>query len=125
MAARILVIDDEEEVRDIIKQMLELEGYEVITAVDGNQGIKLFKQEPADLVITDIIMPDKEGIETIIELRNQFPDVKIISISGGGRIGPHDYLNMAKKLGAERSFTKPFERKKLLKAIEELLEKKD
>jgi len=125
MAARILVIDDEEEVRDIIKQMLELEGYEVITAVDGNQGIKLFKQEPADLVITDIIMPDKEGIETIIELRNQFPDVKIISISGGGRIGPHDYLNMAKKLGAERSFTKPFERKKLLKAIEELLGKKD
>jgi len=125
MAARILVIDDEEEVRDIIKQMLELEGYEVITAVDGNQGIKLFKQEPADLVITDIIMPDKEGIETIIELRNQFPDVKIISISGGGRIGPHDYLNMAKKLGAERSFTKPFERKKLLKAIEELLGNKD
>jgi len=119
------VIDDEEEVRDIIKQMLELEGYEVITAVDGNQGIKLFKQEPADLVITDIIMPDKEGIETIIELRNQFPDVKIISISGGGRIGPHDYLNMAKKLGAERSFTKPFERKKLLKAIEELLGNKD
>jgi len=124
MTARILVIDDEEEVRDILKQMLELEGYEVITAKDGNEGIKLFKQNPADLVITDIIMPDKEGIETIIELRREFPDVKIISISGGGRIGPHDYLAMAKKLGAERSFTKPFERKKILQAIEELLDQK-
>ena len=121
MAARILVIDDEEEIRDILKQMLELEGYQVITAMDGNEGIKLFKQDPFDLVITDIIMPDKEGIETIIELRREFPDVKIISISGGGRIGPHDYLKMSKKLGAERSFTKPFERKKILQAIVELL----
>ncbi|MBN2410128.1 response regulator [candidate division KSB1 bacterium] len=121
MAARILVIDDEEEIRDILKKMLELEGYEVITANNGNEGIKLYNQHPADVVITDIIMPDKEGIETIIELRNKFPNVKIISISGGGRIGPNDYLTMSKKLGAERSFTKPFERKKILKAIEELL----
>ncbi|HPG37760.1 MAG TPA: response regulator [bacterium] len=121
MAARILVIDDEEEVREILKQMLELEGYQVITAGDGNQGLKLFRQNPTDLVITDIIMPEKEGIETIIELRNEFPNVKIISISGGGRISPTDYLTMSKKLGAVKSFTKPFERKKLLKAVEELL----
>lgn len=121
MGARILVIDDEEEVREILKQMLELDGYEVLTAENGNQGLKLFRKHQIDLVITDIIMPEKEGIETIIELRNEKSDVKIISISGGGRINPIDYLAMAKKLGAIKSFTKPFERKKLLKAVEELL----
>ncbi len=121
MGARILVIDDEEEVREILKQMLELDGYEVLTAENGNQGLKLFRKHQIDLVITDIIMPEKEGIETIIELRNEKSDVKIISISGGGRINPIDYLAMAKKLGAVKSFTKPFERKKLLKAVEELL----
>ncbi len=120
--ASILVIDDEEEVRDIIKQILEHAGYTVYTAGDGNQGIKTYRENPTDIVITDIIMPDKEGIETIIELKTEFPEVKIIAISGGGRVGPMDYLKMSQKLGAVKSFTKPFQRQELLDAVSELLD---
>jgi len=118
---RILVVDDDKEVRGMLRQMLERAGYEVVDAPDGNVALKLYREQPTDLVITDLIMPDKEGIETIMELRRDFPDVKIIAISGGGRVGPRDYLRMAKMLGAQRIFTKPLDRLELLNAIEELL----
>jgi len=120
--ARILVIEDVEEVRDVIRRTLEAEGYEVVEASDGKEGIKLYREKQADLIITDIIMPDKEGIETIKELRQDFPDMKIIAISGGGRIGPFDYLNLAKQFGASRTLAKPFELKELVKIVRELLE---
>ncbi len=120
--ASILVIDDETQTREMLKEMLKREGYEVIDAPDGEAGVKLYREKQTDLIITDIIMPEKEGIEIIMELRGDFPDVKIIAISGGGRSEPADYLNMAKRLGAERTFKKPFDRKEFLGAVRELLE---
>ena len=119
--ARILVIDDDELVLDMLYESLTLEGYDVLKASNGQQGLKLYREEPVDLIITDLIMPEKEGIETIIELRQDFPDVKIIAISGGGRIGKKDYLHMAKIFGVQRTFKKPVAREQLLDAIRELI----
>jgi CheY-like chemotaxis protein len=87
---KILVIDDNVVVRNTIIQMLESEGYEVVSAEDGRRGLSVFRSEKPDLVITDIIMPEKEGIETIRDIRGEAPDTKIIAISGGGRMGNTD-----------------------------------
>jgi DNA-binding response OmpR family regulator len=119
--ARILVIDDDEQVLDMLYESLTREGYDVLRASNGEQGMRLYREEPVDLIITDLIMPEKEGIETIIELRQDFPDVKIIAISGGGRTGTKDYLHMAKIFGVQRTFTKPVAREQLLDAIRELI----
>jgi len=118
---RILVIDDDVQVRQMLRQMLEREGYEVVDAPDGKEGIRLYRDEPADLIITDIIMPEKEGIGTIFELRRDFPDVKIIAISGGGRlVNKNDCLDLCRAKGIP-AFSKPFDRKELLEAIQKLL----
>ena len=117
----ILVIDDDDQVRGMLREMLGRAGYEVADAPNGKEGIRLYRQNPADLVITEIIMPEKEGIETIMDLRREFPGVKIIAMSGGGSIGPEDYLYMARRLGANRTFAKPLERDELLKAVGELI----
>jgi DNA-binding response OmpR family regulator len=119
--ARILVIDDEPSVRELLYAMLIEEGYEVVQAADGKEGMRLFRESPADLVITDLIMPEKEGIETIMDLRREFPDVKIIAMSGGGIIQAEDYLGMARGVGAHRVFEKPFGVSDMLKAVRELL----
>ena len=120
--SRILVIDDDAPIRIVLQQTLERAGYEVINAPDGDVGMKLQSEEPADLVITDILMPEKEGIETIMELHRDFPGVKIIAISGGGRIESDTYLSLAKKMGVQRTLNKPFERKELLEAVRELID---
>lgn len=120
--AGILIIDDDVQILNMLRQTLECEGYDVLEASNGKQGIKLYRENPADLIITDIIMPEKDGIETILELKRDYPDVKIIAISGGGRINPEDYLDIAKKLGAHRIFAKPVERKELLNAVRDLLQ---
>lgn len=122
--ARILVIDDDEQVLDMLYESLTREGFDVLKASNGEQGLRIYRQEPVDLIITDILMPEKEGIETIIELRQDFPDVKIIAMSGGGRIGTKDYLHLAKIFGVQRTFTKPVAREQLLDAIKELLKEK-
>jgi len=119
--ARILVIDDSTEVQGTYCRMLERAGYEVVAAIDGKEGIRAFCEKQPDLVITDIIMPEKEGFETIRELRSEFPDVKIIAISGGGSTEPEIYLMMAKKFGAMCTLTKPIEREALLEAVQECL----
>ena len=119
--ARILVIDDDEQVLDMLYESLTLEGYDVLRASNGEQGLRLYREGHVDLIITDLIMPEKEGIETIIELRQDFPDVKIIAISGGGRTGTKDYLHMAKIFGVQRTFTKPVAREQLLDSIRELI----
>ena len=118
---RILIIDDDEQVLDMLYESLTREGYDVLRASNGEQGLRLYRQEPVDLIITDIIMPEKEGIETIIELRQDFPDVKIIAMSGGGRIVTKDYLHLAKIFGVQRTFKKPVAREQLLDAIKALL----
>ena len=119
--ANILLIDDDDQFRNMLRQLLERNGYEVKEASGGKEGIKLYLENPTDLIITDLIMPGKDGIETIQEFKKNFPDIKIIAISGGGRLGPEDYLHLAKMLGAQKTLTKPIELPELLEAIEKLL----
>ncbi|MGD8990565.1 MAG: response regulator [Desulfobacterales bacterium] len=119
--ARILIIDDESQIRSMLRLMLERGGYEVIEAADGMEGIRQYRDNPADLIITDLIMPNKDGIGMIIELKKEFPRVKIIAMSGGGVNRPEGYLDGAKKLGATRTLTKPIDRDEMLNAIKETL----
>jgi len=118
----ILVIDDDENIRLLLRAILEPEGYRVLEASDGDKGVKEYQKNPTDLVITDLIMPGKEGIETIRDLRREFPNVKIIAVSGGGRIGPDSYLKMAKGVGALCTLSKPIDRSGLLDAVKEVME---
>lgn len=119
--ARILIIDDEPQIRSMLKLMLEREGYEVVEAPDGVEGIKIYRQNPADLIITDLIMPNKDGIGMIIDLKKEFPDVNIIAMSGGGLNKPDGYLKGAKKLGAACTLTKPIDREEMLRGVKNIL----
>ena len=122
--ARILVIDDEPQIRKLLKQMIEKDGHEAVLAENGTEGIRCNREFPADLIITDIFMPEKEGIETIMELKTLWPSTKIIAISGGGSKGHVDYLDIAKNLGAAATLNKPLRRQELMAAIEALLAEK-
>ncbi len=115
--ARILIIDDEELARFTVRLILETAGHEVGEAKNGNEGLTQFRSNPYDLVITDIIMPEKEGIETIIELRKDYPDLRIIAISGGGRTRNLDFLRLAGQFGAAVSLAKPFSDDELIVAV--------
>lgn len=121
MNDQILVIEDDFAVRELMLQTLTKAGYDVIAAEDGVQGLNLFKEKNPSLVITDIVMPQKEGLQTIIELRAQAPDVKVIAMSGGGRYGNGDYLKLARKFGARKTVTKPFMRDEMLAVVREVL----
>lgn len=116
----VLVIDDDEQLRGMLRAMLDRAGYEVSVAGDGRQGLKTLETKRVDVVITDIVMPDMEGLEVIMALRRKYSDMKIIAISGGGRNDPHGYLNVATALGANSTLTKPFSREELLSALKEL-----
>ena len=116
----ILLIDDEKPFRSVIKQVLTKAGFEVVEAANGVEGISRFYEKPADMIITDIIMPEKEGIETIIELKKAHPRLKLIAMSGGGWYGTDIDFDMAKKLGA-RTLDKPFALQELLDLINEML----
>ena len=118
---RILVIDDDQQVRTMIKLTLERDGYDVTEAGDGSEAVEIYRQHEFDLVITDIVMPGKEGIETIMEMKACDPEARIIAISGGGRINPEDYLSWARRFGVARTFTKPVDRTELLGAVRELV----
>lgn len=118
---KILLIEDDLFFRQMLKDLLSMEGFNVITAGNGNEGIKKFKEENPELVITDIIMPEKEGTETIIELKNIDNKVKIIAISGGGRAGFVDYLDTASEFGVDATFSKPFNNKEFIAKIKELI----
>lgn len=115
--ARILIIDDDDPTRLVLRAILEQADHEVLEASDGLEGVQRFREEAPDLVITDILMPEKEGLETIQELRRDFPEIKIIAISGSGA----NYLSWAEEFGALRTFFKPFDRKKILAAVQELV----
>ena len=118
---RILIIEDEEHVRSLTRKTLEMEGFDVFEAEDGDSGIKAYDENDIDLIVTDIIMPGKEGIETIMELRKKNPEVKIIAISGAGKMGPGEYLRLASTFGANHTFAKPFDRKEFVETIKGLL----
>ncbi len=119
--ARILVIDDDDAFRPMVKQMLEQAGHEVLEAADGKRGVELYQNETPDLVITDLIMPEQEGIETIIGLIKEDPKAPVIAMSGGGRFTGIDVLGSARKFGAKQTLAKPFKRSELLEVVDEVL----
>jgi CheY-like chemotaxis protein len=119
---QIIVIDDDPYITDMLRQILERVGYETACASSAAIGLELCRTNPVELVITDIIMPEKDGNELIIELKSEFKDLKIIAISGGPKIGPYSCLMMAKRSGADRIFSKPVDKGELIAAIQELLE---
>ncbi len=119
---RVLVIDDDDQMRRMLRKMLERAGYSVMDAADGKIGIGLHRSNPADLIITDVFMPEKDGIETIMELHRDYPRLKIIAISGGDKRMDFSCLDMARHLGAMRVIPKPFGMENFLKVVRELLE---
>jgi DNA-binding response OmpR family regulator len=122
--ARILVIDDEQMLRRTLRLILERAGHVVYEAEDGNQGLSQFEQERPDLVLTDIIMPNREGAETIGEMRRQAPDLPIIAMSGGGSRGGELFLSLASKLGASATLQKPIRQADLIAAVDACLDRR-
>ncbi|MDD2228622.1 MAG: response regulator [Candidatus Cloacimonetes bacterium] len=118
---KILVIEDDSSFRNVLVQMLSRAGYDVRQAGDGNQAVEVCTEFLPDLVLTDIIMPDKEGLETIQDLLTLSPNLKIIAMSGGGKFGPDSYLPLAQKLGAKATLQKPFMREELISTIQDVL----
>lgn len=116
--AKVLVIDDEKKFRATLKEVLESVGHEVNLAEDGNQGIKMFAEKPIDLIIIDLIIPDKERLELISEIKKIDPDSKIIAMYGGGSSGTTTYSQCAKRLGAQLALQKPFSTNELHEKIE-------
>lgn len=120
-AFNIVVIDDDHLVCETIVSLLEIAGHKVRSAHDGDEGLALIKQTTPELVITDIVMPTKEGMETIIDILKHSADVKIIAISGQGQTTGGSYLDMAKKLGAQATLAKPFSHQELIETVEKVM----
>jgi len=119
--AGILLVEDEKELREMLKLALVRHKFSVFEASDGREAIAHFRPAVTDLVITDIIMPEEDGLKVILKLREIKPALKVIAISGGGKAGPGGYLNLARALGADAIFSKPFSVNELIKKIDELL----
>lgn len=119
--ASILIVDDETGIRLLLRQVLEGLGHTVVEAENGKVGLLRYKESPADLVVMDLFMPEKEGLRTIVELQEEFPDVKIIAISGGGRMGRMDLLAMVKDFGVSVALEKPIRIKAFLEAVDAVL----
>lgn len=118
----ILLIDDDDAMRGMVRRALERDGHRVVEAIDGAEGMRQFRREHAELVITDIVMPNQEGIETILTLRQEAPACRIIAMSGGGRgIDKQDVLLSAEMLGVECTLAKPFPLADLRSAVRRLL----
>jgi CheY-like chemotaxis protein len=114
----VLVVDDEDQIRALIRETLEQAGYVVQDAHDGKEGLERYRAKPTDLVIMDILMPDQDGLESIMSLRREFPASRVIAMTGGSdMIGILNFLDVAKMLGARRTLQKPFEMKALLDAV--------
>ncbi len=117
----VLIVEDEIDLREMLKTSLIRQQYTVMEAANGREAIIHFKPAVTDLVVTDLIMPDEDGLKVIMKLREIKPSIKIIAISGGGKVGPGSYLNLAKVLGADAIFAKPFSVHSLINKIDELL----
>jgi CheY-like chemotaxis protein len=120
--ARILIIDDDPHSCELLRLVLAQEGHEVVDACNGREGLSRYRAAPTDVVITDLFMPEQEGIETIQALRRECPTVKIIVISGGDRSGRLDFLPFATRLGAQRTLRKPVDLQELRDAVRAVLE---
>ena len=120
--AKILIVEDDQQMREMLKQYLESEEYEVIDSHDGSEAVKILRETNVDLIITDIIMPEIDGVGLIRNLRREYPNLNIIAISGGSRhIDPQNPLKIVEKLGVTHTFTKPFKLTELLGAVRELV----
>ena len=118
----ILVVDDEDSVRELVKEMLSRDGYTIYEASNGQEAVDSFNEHPVDLILTDLVMPEKSGIDLIMQLKNENSQVKVVAISGGGGItGRFDYLPIAKLLGARAIIRKPFTMAEIRKAVSEAL----
>ena len=118
----ILLVDNDDQFRTMLSEVLTRAGYQVQEASDGQQAIESYASHPTDLVITDLVMPEKEGLEMIVEFKRLYAGAKIIAIPGGGRRGAQDYLKMASAFGAQRALAKPFSHAEILEAISQVLE---
>jgi CheY-like chemotaxis protein len=121
---RILVIDDEPTALDVICKILVHSGYDVLVAKNGQEGVDLFRQQPCDLVITDMVMPVKDGLQTILDLRTDYPELPIVAISGGGNISKERYLAVAGYLEKVVTVGKPFTVDALTSAVKKLLDER-
>jgi len=120
---KILIVDDEPFVRDMMTAMIKPAGYDVVEAVNGAEAFNVCKKEVVDLIITDIVMPEKNGIDLIMNVKKEYPDIPIIAVSGGGGItGRYDYLEIAKLVGANNILKKPFEIDELRSAVSNAIE---
>ncbi|MFH1019632.1 MAG: response regulator [Pseudomonadota bacterium] len=119
--ARILIVEDEHMVRELLSEVLTKAGYEVSTAENGSAAYKLCQISDFDLIITDIIMPEMDGLELIQEMKKRLPQMKIIAMSGGGRCSPQDYLEISGALGVSSTIAKPFTNHHLLDLVEKVL----
>ena len=123
--ARILVLDDDRLLREAVRALLESARYDVIEAADGDAGLRLYREQGADLVLVDIFMPERDGLEVIRTLRAEAPQALIIAMSGGGRLVKVDLLQAAARFGASRTLAKPFEPRTLLSAVHGLLHQRE
>lgn len=121
--ATILIIDDEEALRLVARRALEAAGHSVLEADNGRDAMAVLAKTTPDLVITDIIMPEQEGLQTIREIRKRRLPVKILAVSGGGRVARLDFLDFAAEFGADRTLAKPFRVPELLGIVDELLQR--
>lgn len=132
---RVIIIDDEADIRTALKEVLVRAGFEVEAVSNGSDGLDLLREHGADLVVADIIMPGKNGVETVYDIRMEFPKTKIVVISGGGNVAPMDYqpsaikteayLASASEAGADVTLTKPFDSEEIVKVIRQLTENQD
>ncbi len=119
--ALVMIVDDDQQILRLLAEIIEKEGHQIVSAEDGEQAFQQFQKHPIDLVITDLLMPNKEGLELIQELRSIRPELKIIAYSGGGQMKPDNYLDFAKGMGADRVFSKPIPIKELTAAVADLI----
>jgi DNA-binding response OmpR family regulator len=119
--AGILLVEDDPGLRELLKDALEKRKYTVITAADGREAIAKFRPSVVDLVVTDLLMPEEDGLMVIMKIREIKPSTRIIAISGGGKAGPGSYLLMAGKLGADHVFSKPFLPSELIQKVKEII----
>lgn len=117
----VMIVEDDTSLREMLREALEKRKYTVITASDGREALAKFKPSVIDLVITDLLMPEEDGLKVIMKVREAKPETKIIAISGGGKAGPGSYLHIARKLGADQVFSKPFLPSELIQKVKEII----
>jgi CheY-like chemotaxis protein len=122
---RVLIIDDDAPTRDVLRQLLNREGYETVEACDGPEGVQCSQAASMDVIILDMLLPEQNGLEVIRALREVDPAVPIIAISGSGYTGPLDFLRVAETFGVQHAFQKPFRLREMLKAVYDLTQGKD